>query len=295
MKNNKSLIVISVLFLVILSIYFLITSYTDKNLSISNLDNKPIEFIESNEANKDDLNSNNEKAAENNIQKTYGSDNKINRTKDNSINLVSTNKSIHLLEISNPFSIEIGRSIESRGMTTSDIAKQNNAVAAVNGGAFFYHQNGDLSPLGAVIHDGEFITGEDIDGTIELVGIDKEGYLITGNFTIAEINCMGITEGLSFGPPLILEGEKQFLHGDGGYGTAPRTAIGQRADGTILLAVNYGYENAASIVDIQNLLFDYGACTAANLDGGTSTTMYYKGNVVSKEGERLVPTAIIVK
>ncbi|NMC28195.1 MAG: phosphodiester glycosidase family protein, partial [Syntrophomonadaceae bacterium] len=51
-------------------------------------------------------------------------------------------------------------------------------------------------------------------------------------------------------------------------------------------------------VDVQNILYENGAITAANLDGGSSTTMYYQGQVINKPcdllGERYIPTAILV-
>ncbi len=52
-------------------------------------------------------------------------------------------------------------------------------------------------------------------------------------------------------------------------------------------------------MDSQNILYENGAYIAANLDGGSSTTLYYNGKVVNKPadllGERMIPTAFIVK
>ena len=46
-------------------------------------------------------------------------------------------------------------------------------------------------------------------------------------------------------------------------------------------------------------MLEQNAVVAANLDGGSSSVMYYDGNivnnVVSMNGERLVPTAWVVK
>jgi len=60
-----------------------------------------------------------------------------------------------------------------------------------------------------------------------------------------------------------------------------------------------GYSLGATLLDIQNILYEQGAYVAANLDGGSSTTMFYKGRVVDKPcgmlGERMVPTAFIVQ
>ncbi len=84
---------------------------------------------------------------------------------------------------------------------------------------------------------------------------------------------------------------------------APRTAMGQRKDGTILLLVidgrQPGYSLGATLIDVQNILYEQGAYVAANLDGGSSSTLFYNGKVVNKPcdmlGERMIPTAFIVK
>jgi len=114
---------------------------------------------------------------------------------------------------------------------------------------------------------------------------------------------MNVAEGVSFGPPLIINGKKLITDGDGGWGVAPRTAIGQRKDGTILFLVidgrQPGYSLGATLLDVQNILYEQGAYVAANLDGGSSTTLYFNGKVVNKPcdmlGERMIPTAFIVK
>ena len=74
-------------------------------------------------------------------------------------------------------------------------------------------------------------------------------------------------------------GKKSQVLGNGGSGTSPRTAIGQRADGIVLFLVLDG--NRVLGQRRNNARFDryferYGAINAANLDGGNSTTMTVK-------------------
>lgn len=79
------------------------------------------------------------------------------------------------------------------------------------------------------------------------------------------------------GPFLIINGEPQDVDGVGG-GLNPRTAIGQRADGAILLLVVDGRQATslgASFSDLQDIMLQYGAVNASAMDGGTSTQMYY--------------------
>ena len=87
------------------------------------------------------------------------------------------------------------------------------------------------------------------------------------------------------------------------WGVGPRTAIGQRKDGTVLFVVidgrQPGYSLGATLRDVQDVLYEKGAYIAANLDGGSSSTLYLNGKVVNKPadllGERMIPTAFIVK
>lgn len=50
--------------------------------------------------------------------------------------------------------------------------------------------------------------------------------------------------------------------------------------------------------DLYNLFRDYDAVDAANLDGGSSTELFYNGKVINKlwnwAGERYLPTAFVV-
>jgi len=212
----------------------------------------------------------------------------------------------YLMEISDPTRVKVGvaETLGQKGQTTSEIAKQNGAIAAVNGGGFV-DPNGTgngRDPFGVVINNGSFINGGNFSTPVPLIGLNKQGVLISGKYTSKQIKEMQITEGISFYPTLILNGKKQITSGDGGWGIAPRTAIGQKADGHILLLVIDGrqpqHSLGATIVDVQNILFDNGAVTAANLDGGSSSTMYFQGKVINRPcdllGERCIPTAIIV-
>lgn len=220
-------------------------------------------------------------------------------------NISSTRFQGYLLEISDPTRIKIGvtKYLDETGQTVSEIAKENGAIAAINGGGFD-DPNGTgtgSTPFGILISNGVMINKVDFTAPVPLIGINKQGSLISGKYTSKQISEMKITEGVSFYPTLILNGKKQITSGDGGWGIAPRTAIGQKADGHILLLVIDGRQPpllGATLVDVQNILYDNGAITAANLDGGSSTTMYFQGKVINSPcdllGERCVPTAILV-
>lgn len=215
----------------------------------------------------------------------------------------------YILEIPDPSRVQVATAadINEKGDTTSNIAKNNNAVAAINGGGF-YDPNGTGTgrlPYGFILHEGKYLLGEqvDFDEEVDFIGLTKKGNLIAGTYSKRELEELGAVEGLTFGPPLIINGEKVIKSGDGGWGISPRSAIGQKKDGTILFLVidgrQPGYSIGATLVDMQNIMYEQGAEIAANLDGGSSTTLYYNGQVVNKPadllGERMIPTAFIVR
>ena len=237
---------------------------------------------------------------------------KFNAREDKSLNLEKIQSARYvgyILEIPDPRRIQVGTAanIQEKGDTTSNIAKMNNAVAAINGGGF-HDPNGTGTgrlPYGFILHDGEYVIGKDVgpDEAVDFVGFSKSGNLIAGNYDKTQLGDMKAMEGITFGPPLIVDGKKMITDGDGGWGVGPRTAIGQRKDGTVLFVVidgrQPGYSLGATLRDVQDVLYEKGAYIAANLDGGSSSTLYLNGKVVNKPadllGERMIPTAFIVK
>lgn len=219
----------------------------------------------------------------------------------------------HVITISTPTRVHVGYTSKidkekKEGETTSQIAENNNAVAAVNGGAFTdeadfqqWTANGG-TPVGVVISNGKIIYN-DLDNTakVGMVCLTSEGRLIAGHYTVPELEEMGVTEAVTYETQqLVVNGKMTETYSEG---SAPRTLIGQKKDGSILLVVldsrNEGSRVAATIKEAQEVMYKLDCVTAATLDGGKSATMYYKGDVVNNPsyayGERSIPTAIIVK
>jgi len=223
-------------------------------------------------------------------------------------NIKGNNFKGKMLLVHDPKRIVVGWSslIPKAGETTSAIAKRNGAVAAINAGGFMdrsWTGTGGL-PMGFVIHDSKVIYnhGNDENVRMDTAAFTREGMLIVGKHSIAQLKEYGVKEAVSFGPPLIVNGRPTIKNGDGGWGIAPRTAIGQRKDGTVILLVIDGrdvfHSLGATLRDVQDILLEYGAVNAVNLDGGSSTTMYFNGKVINKPsdvlGERAVPTVFMV-
>ena len=194
----------------------------------------------------------------------------------------------YILLVRDPSRVYVGTSSDYKnnepGIRLFDIVKREGCVAAINGGEFIDDSsisNGEI-PIGLTYALGECVWN---DGTYRtFMGLDKDNVLhVYNSMTKAQADNLGIRDGVSFqnGNVLITNnGEEVTLHyAQGNLGRAQRTAIGQRADGTLILLVSDG--RAASSIgatrnDIIDLLVDLGAVTAGMLDGGYSTTMYYE-------------------
>jgi exopolysaccharide biosynthesis protein len=212
-----------------------------------------------------------------------------------------------LMVIHDPSRVILGYSndIPDSGKTTSQIVRDFEGIAGINAGGFLdinYAGNGGV-PDGYIIHDGEVVFSNMPDWDARpFVGIDYDGTMILGwDYTFQQVLNLKLKEAINFGPPLILNGQKTIVSGDGGWGVAPRTAIGQRKTGEILLLVLDGRSGrtiGATLRDSQDILYEHGAVNAVNLDGGASTTMVYKNKVINipsdAMGERSIPSAFVV-
>ncbi len=190
-----------------------------------------------------------------------------------------------------------------RGMSVNAMIKHYGAVGGTNAGGF-YDPNGTGTggiPDGIVIYEGKLLWG-DTGSYYSIAGIDKNGLLHVGKMTAAKALEKEIQYAASFGPALIINGvpqnEKRQLRG----GLNPRTAIGQRADGAMLLLVVNGRSVdslGATYDDLVEVFLQHGAVNATNLDGGSSSLMIYEGENITNSayvyGERVVATSILVK
>lgn len=212
-----------------------------------------------------------------------------------------------LMIVYDPTRIVVGYSSQmpKSGETTSTIARRNRAAAAINAGGFMDHgwTGTGGSPMGFIIHDGKVVYNQLKSESIrqDTVAFTDKGMFIVGKHSISQLKKYGVKEGVSFGPPLIVNGKPTITKGDGGWGIAPRTAIGQKENGEVLLLVIDGRSLnsfGATLKEVQDILLHYGAVNAANLDGGSSTTMYFNGRVINnpsdKLGERTVPSVFMV-
>ena len=158
------------------------------------------------------------------------------------------------------------------------------AIAAINAGAFF--DNGTSSsvvgsvPQGLVIAGGKVVWESGSAPEQGFVGFNQDNILVVAQtMTGTKALELGIRDGCCFGPVLIMDGNVNMEAYNSNSGWNPRTAIGQRADGTVIFLAIDGRQAGSlggSYADIIDIMMEYGAVNACNLDGGSSTVMLYK-------------------
>ncbi|MBQ7444627.1 MAG: phosphodiester glycosidase family protein [Clostridia bacterium] len=196
------------------------------------------------------------------------------------------------------------------GKSTEQMAREADALAAINAGGYRemsdYRTGGipeGREEGGLVIIDGQLLWGNERT-TYEIIGFDNNNILHVDRMTPIQAREIGIRDGVNWGPILVKNGEPCVVPTTGlEVGFHPRSAIGQRADGSVMLLVIDGRQShsmGASYTDLIEIFMRYGAVNAANLDGGMSSYMYYNGEVITRpymlffNGRRTVSTSIIV-
>ena len=196
--------------------------------------------------------------------------------------------------------------------------EQEGAVAAINAGAFLdmsgtsqSHLTGRV-PAGLVIAGGEVVFNDHRSEVPEagFVGFNNDDVLVVAqSMTPAKAMDLGIRDGCEFGPVLIINGQINEEAYNGESGLNPRTCIGQRADGAVIFLCVEGRAASslgATYADLIDIMVEYGAVNACNLDGGSSTVMMYRdpetGEVsmvnnysLLQEEPRRMPTFFMVK
>jgi exopolysaccharide biosynthesis protein len=215
-----------------------------------------------------------------------------------------------LVVIYDPSKVELAMAsnFKNIGQKVSTIAKNNNAKIAINASGFSdpnWMGNGGL-PTGSIIQDGKLIWESprpQASGGVVGFTYDNQLILTKDNIRTAK-DKYNLRDAIEFGPFLIVNGKPSFIKGNGGWGAAPRTAIGQRQDGIVLFLImdgRYLDSIGADMVDLTEIMTNYKAYNAVNLDGGSSTGLIIDNKIInrptaaSKDGLRYIPNAWIVK
>ena len=212
----------------------------------------------------------------------------------------------HMVAIYDPTRVAVAYQKKlNNGKILSDILADHDGILGINGGGYSWNTG---YPYGLVVHDGKIIYSSGT-GKYSTAAINKDGVLIVGKLSASDVKNKDIKEAVSFGPALIVNGKSATFRGNGGSGLNPRTVIAQRKDGIILFLVVNGYGNRLSwkgrggvyYTDLITILQRYNAYNAANMDGGSSTTMVINGKLINdpcepqKDGQDFIRSAWILK
>ena len=163
-------------------------------------------------------------------------------------------------------------------MDVEDFCELYGAIAGITAGGFNMETG---RPAGFIIKNGKVVISNDGERR-EACGFTGDHVLVVGKMTEEEALERGVVEGLCWQPLLIVDGVK--LTGIGG-GYNPRAAIGQCADGTVILVLIEGRmisSLGATYDDIADFMEEQGCINAINLDSGRSSVMVYEGVPITK-------------
>jgi exopolysaccharide biosynthesis protein len=205
-----------------------------------------------------------------------------------------------IIKLEDPRRLSLVPSDDRQGTLLEDIVNRHGALGGINASGFSDDKERGL-PWGNTIIDGVFVSRNPRQGRHVMGGFTRGHKLVAGVFSDDEIMAQDYLWAFEFGPLLIVNGERTEMTDFSG-GLAPRTAIGQLQNGAVLLVVVDGRRIdsiGATYKDMQTILYANGAVNAIGLDGGSSTTMVYRGELVNipSEGDagRRLPNAIIFK
>lgn len=165
---------------------------------------------------------------------------------------------------------------------TSEIAREADAVLAVNGDYYGARQSG------YVIRNGVLYRDSASESEMLLIRTDGSFEIVSASAASAEeLLSGGAWQVLCFGPGLVEDGEIAVEEGEEvGHAKAsnPRTAIGMLNEGHYLFLVSdgrTGESEGLSLSELGELMAAMGCREAYNLDGGGSSTMVFLGEVVN--------------
>ena len=171
------------------------------------------------------------------------------------------------------------------GQLIGDMLVMNDAICGINAGGWNDPKgigSGGM-PKDIVIKDGVIKQYDNLERH-NIIGFNNDNVLLLGNYSNEEIIANGIRDGMSWEPFLIVNGQKAETSGIAG-GYDPRSAIGQRADGAVLLLVVDGSTlrgiDGANMELLMDIMWEFGAVNATNLDGGTSASMGLNGKIIN--------------
>ena len=166
--------------------------------------------------------------------------------------------------------------------TTSNIASENNAILTINGDYYGARQSG------YVIRNGNLYRNS--SGNRDALAIMKNGefkFVTEGETSAETLLENGALQVFSFGPVLLQDGSISVSENDEvgmAMASNPRTAIGYLGKNHYVFVVSDGRTSESaglSLYELAEFMQSLGVVDAYNLDGGGSSTMVFKGEVIN--------------
>ena len=166
--------------------------------------------------------------------------------------------------------------------TTSDIADENNAVLAINGDYYGARQSG------YVIRNSKLYRNTSGDRDALVIQKNGEFKFVSESETSAEqLLQAGALQVFSFGPVLLNNSEISVGENEEvemAMASNPRTAVGYLGNNHYVFVVSDGRTSESaglSLYELASFMKEIGVVDAYNLDGGGSSTMVFKGEIIN--------------
>lgn len=169
---------------------------------------------------------------------------------------------------------------------TSETAKNNNAILAVNGDYYGANSTGYVIRNGVVYRD--TVREDSSNGDLAIYKDGSFKIIYEDQISADQLVKDGVVNLLAFGPALVENGEIAVgTNEEVGQAMAsnPRTAIGIIDANHYIIVVSDGRTSESkglSLYQMAEVMKSYGVKTAYNLDGGGSSTLYFNGQVINK-------------
>ena len=233
-------------------------------------------------------------------------------------NLFGANQYLCVLEVAPGVRFDIVPAVERTLETTTEIAGKHGALAAVNGSFFnmsapygsvnYLRVDGrELAPNAYDAYENDRPNGRSVRQEGAVATFEGAMYVLKSDDLARWEHDIEAEDVVTAGPVLLVGGvDETLVKNDFNTRRNPRTAVGRKADGTVLLVVADGRNRAEaglSMRELQQVMAVLGCVDAINLDGGGSTTMVVRGEVVNHPsdnrkfdpaGERPVANVILV-
>lgn len=169
---------------------------------------------------------------------------------------------------------------------TSETAKNNNAILAVNGDYYGANSTGYVIRNGVVYRD--TVREDSSNGDLAIYKDGSFKIIYENQISADQLVKDGVVNLLAFGPALVENGEIAVgTNEEVGQAMAsnPRTAIGIIDANHYIIVVSDGRTSESkglSLYQMAEVMKSYGVKTAYNLDGGGSSTLYFNSQVINK-------------